>query len=213
MSLLINQTGQQNLIAASASGRPMGARRQSVSEVISYAVDYSNWLPPGEILSNVIAAVSSSAAQQMIVASLTINSSYNGVTFQLSGGIASVKYEIELVATTISGQVKVDTFYVTVLPLPVQSAQTIALPPSNVFMSQFKRALASGYAPLGIPANSVNTIQLSISADPSQPDNLQWFSGLYISSGDPVWLKVQAQWSLTSSQTDQFLTYASKLAA
>lgn len=213
MTLPTNQTGQQDLMASFSSGRSMGARLQSISEVITYSVDYSNWLAPGEILSTITYSISSTAATPVVISGSGISASFNSVSFQVSGGLANYKYEIDLTAATSTGQVKIDKFYITVLPATAATSGTgITLPPSNVFMSQFKRALSMGYASVGIPASSVLTVQLAISSNPSDPDALQWYSGLYISSGDPVWLVVKAQFGLTDAQTDQFLTFASNLA-
>lgn len=211
MTIVTNQSGLQNLTAAFSAGRPMGTRQQAVTDIISYTVDYSSWLAPGELLTNIAYVVSSTNATLLAVSSLALNGTSTGIVFQLSGGVANARYQIEFVATTNTGQVKTDFLYISVLAAATVTTTTptpLPSPTSAIFVSQVKAALSAGYPTLSISANSANLIQLQISTDPDDPAGRQWYSQLYIQSGDPVWDVIKTYFNLTSAQADQFLTFA-----
>jgi hypothetical protein len=109
MTIATNKTSEQSLQVSSVGGGQMGSVRQALGETITYSVDYSAWLPDGEVLAAVDIIVSPAVEAPVAVTNALIDLG-KLVLFQLSGTSYYGKFTVTVRATTDGGQVKLDTF-------------------------------------------------------------------------------------------------------
>lgn len=126
---------------------PLGALRKAAVDQMSVALDYSSWLAAGDTIASVKYTLRPGSNPMLIVynsgiglntATLPIKAL---VSFYLGGGLAGLKYALDIVVNTLKGAVKTDTLYITL----DDTAPSISSP------SFYSRPSPGGY-PL-IPAN------------------------------------------------------------
>jgi hypothetical protein len=92
----------------------LGSVEQSPLSRTLFTVDYSGWLDSGETISS--AVVNASSGDLIASAAYILPSSTNtAVSFTLTGGIADITYEADLIVTTSIGEVKLSRLYVSVV--------------------------------------------------------------------------------------------------
>jgi len=120
MTLAINPSSQQYLYA-SVTETPIGSLAQQTTETITYAVDYSQWLAPGETVVGTPTFNINPSTTPALSASLASLSGGTLAFFQLSGGTDATRYAINVTLSTSTGQSKTDTFFLQV-SAPISSA-------------------------------------------------------------------------------------------
>lgn len=74
-----------------------------------YTIDYSEWLAPGEIVTDVEFTVSPTTASPLLVDDDSINDDEDGVIFYVSGGLERTKYTVIVKMTTSLQEIKEDS--------------------------------------------------------------------------------------------------------
>lgn len=84
----------------------LGTYRQQPDEKLDYDVDYADWLEGSDALLSKSVTISPTGP--------TISSAIVGERIKtwVSGGTAGVKYKVTVTATTSSGRIKQDEFYI-----------------------------------------------------------------------------------------------------
>lgn len=81
---------------------------KAAGETKRYAIDYSNWLDTGEILTNIQFAVTPVTAPPLVANSPAYEAGALAVQYFVSGGLDGKTYEVLVTVTTSSGQIKED---------------------------------------------------------------------------------------------------------
>lgn len=88
----------------------LGRFSKTPSERKRYAIDYSEWLDTGELVSSFVFSVSPvDATTPFLVDASSLSSSGTSVVFFVSGGTDGSQYTVDIKSTTSGGQIKEDT--------------------------------------------------------------------------------------------------------
>lgn len=80
-----------------------------------YALDYSAWLAVGETVTNAAFTVLTSTSPALVVSNIQYLNANTGVAYFVSGGVAGERYEVSVVATTSTAELKEDKIYFSVV--------------------------------------------------------------------------------------------------
>lgn len=93
----------------------LGKFKQAPLENRRYFIDYSDWLDQGETLvSPLIVNVVETTTPPLTITSNAISTDGLGVVFYVSGGLDGEEYQVDIIVTTSSAQVKEDSFLYTI---------------------------------------------------------------------------------------------------
>lgn len=94
---------------------PLAKFKQYTGEIKRYSIDYSQWLDPGETISDVSYEIQDNTLTTPLAVSGAIVSDDNvSATFYISGGEDTETYELVVTMSTTGGQVRQDEIIFTV---------------------------------------------------------------------------------------------------
>jgi hypothetical protein len=100
---------------------PLGSFTQAPSASTAYTLDYSDWLATGVSIANVSYVVTPTTVPALVVTNSMIvaigAAASEGITFQVSGGVAGQRYTVAPTVTLTDGSAKTDQFLVSCVAL------------------------------------------------------------------------------------------------
>lgn len=80
-----------------------------------YALDYSEWLNAGETINSTSFSISPATTTSFAITNTQYLNGNTGVAFFATGGDVGTRYEVSVLTTTSSAQLKEDKIYFTVI--------------------------------------------------------------------------------------------------
>lgn len=86
----------------------LGSFTKTPAERKRYAIDYSEWLDTGELLSSLTFQVTPATTTPFLVDAFSIDTTRTIVVFYVAGGDSLKQYTVDVKAATTGGQIKED---------------------------------------------------------------------------------------------------------
>lgn len=92
----------------------LGTFRMQPADEWDYDIDYSDWLPPSDGLSDQVAPVVTVSLPGLMIESVTRDYDNKRVKIWLSGGTDGETYKLEVTTRSREGRVRQDEFFIVV---------------------------------------------------------------------------------------------------
>ncbi len=146
MTLPANYNNSQYLFPSDRA-TSLGRFEQAFPELISYTLDYGQWLVSGETIVSMAYEVYPATTPALATSGSTIDGSGQKVTFRVTGGVDGQQYQVYSLATTSNGQVKRDRLDVSIIDLVLgSSADAVYAYPTSTVVAQLLAAASNASA-------------------------------------------------------------------